>query len=228
MNKILIIAPHADDEILGCGGTIARLCKEGKEVYILIMTNGSIGAPELFSAEFMVSLRKEAIAAHKLLGVKETFFAEFPAPALNAFPECKLSTEISKVISNLSPDTVFIPHPGDMHQDHKAVYRSALVSMRPQSVHKVRQILIYETLSETNWGPMNEKPFVPNCFIDVSEHFDKKIESFTCFKSQLKQFPHTRSLEAIEALAKYRGATIGVARAEAFFVERLLILKDQV
>ena len=143
---------------------------------------------------------------------------------MNAYPEFKLSLEISKIINEIKPDTVFIPHPGDMHQDHKAVYRSALVAMRPQGVHKVRQILCYETLSETNWGPMNEKPFVPNCFIDVSESFTKKVEGMKCFESQIKQFPHSRSLEAIEALAKYRGATIGVERAEAFFVERILFI----
>lgn len=222
MEKVLVIAPHADDEVLGCGGTIAKYAKAGYEVYVLIMTNASIGAPELFTTDQVHGIRKEAILSHNLLGVKKTFFEDFPAPSLNAYPEYKLSIAISKVVNVIKPTIVFVPHPGDMHQDHKAIYRSALVALRPQGDIKVKRILCYETLSETDWTPMNEKPFVPNYFIDITNSFDDKISSMECFKSQLKDFPHSRSLEALEALAKYRGATIGVKRAEAFYVERIL------
>ncbi len=223
MNKVIVIAPHADDEIIGCGATIAKHIQQGDEVVVIIATNASLGAPELFSDNDIKHIRDEAIQAHKLLGVKETVFLDFPAPALNAFPEYKISIEIAKVFQKFCPTHLYLPHPGDIHQDHKAIYRAALVAARPQGKHKIAYIYCYETLSETEWTPMQEKPFVPNHFVDVTDVFHQKAAAMNCFQSQVKGFPHSRSLEAFEALAKYRGATVGVERAEAFIVERQII-----
>lgn len=220
MNRVIVIAPHPDDEIIGCGATMAKHIFQGDEVFVIVATNASIGAPELFTSENVKSTREEALAAHKLLGVKKTFFLEFPAPALNAFPEYKMSLDFSKLFQSIEPTHLYLPHPGDIHQDHKAIYRSALVAARPQGAHKISNIYCYETLSETEWTPMHEKPFVPNHFVDVTNVFHKKNEAMLCFNSQVKKFPHSRSLESFEALAKYRGSTIGVERAEAFIVER--------
>lgn len=220
MNKILVIAPHADDEIIGCGATIAKHISNGDKVFIIIATNASEGAPDLFSKDSIDLVRKEAIKAHKLLGVEKTFFLDFPAPALNSYPEYKISLKFNEVFKEVQPDTLYIPHPGDIHQDHKAIYRSSLVSARPQSSNCIKKIYCYETLSETEWAPFQEKPFVPNHFVDITKFFESKIEAFKCFQTQIKEFPHPRSLEAFEALAKFRGATVGVERAEAFIVER--------
>lgn len=224
MNKVIVVAPHADDEIIGCGATIAKHIKNGDEVIIVIATNASIGAPELFTVNQIEDIRKEALNAHKSLGVTETIFLDYPAPALNAFPEYKISVELSKIFSKFLPTYLYLPHPGDIHQDHKAIYRSALVAARPQGNSIISNIYCYETLSETEWTPMHEKPFVPNHFVDVSSVFDSKIKAMECFASQLKIFPHSRSIETFEALAKYRGATVGVARAEAFIVERQILM----
>ncbi len=223
MNKVIIISPHADDEIIGCGATIAKHIKQGDEVYIVITTNASIGAPELFSRESIEIVRNEALSAHELLGVKETIFLDFPAPALNAFPEFKISISLSKIFSRIKPNYLYIPHSGDIHQDHKATYRSSLVAARPQGEYSIKNIYCYETLSETEWTPMQESPFIPNHFVDVSDVFEKKVKAMECFKSQIKDFPHTRSIETFEALAKFRGATVGVKRAEAFIVERQIL-----
>lgn len=223
MNRIIVVAPHADDEIIGCGATIAKHIEQGDEVVIIIATNASMGASELFSKEDIQQVREEALEAHKLLGVKETVFLEFPAPALNAYPEYKISLELSKVFQRFCPTHLYLPHPGDIHQDHKAIYRASLVAARPQGADKINKIYCYETLSETEWTPMQERPFVPNHFIDVTSVFHKKEEAMKCFKSQIKTFPHSRSLETFEALAKYRGATVGVERAEAFVVERQIL-----
>ncbi|TDS65011.1 PIG-L deacetylase family protein [Myroides indicus] len=220
MNKIIVVAPHADDEIIGCGATIAKHIQQGDEVMVVIATNASIGAPELFSDIDVENTRGEAIQAHKSLGITKTLFLEFPAPALNAFPEYKISLELSNIFQSFCPTHLYLPHPGDIHQDHKAIYRAALVAARPQGNHKINNIYCYETLSETEWTPMQERPFIPNHFVDVTNVFYKKEEAMNCFKSQIKAFPHSRSLEAFEALAKFRGATIGVDRAEAFIVER--------
>jgi LmbE family N-acetylglucosaminyl deacetylase len=224
MNKVIVVAPHPDDEIIGCGATIAKHISEGDEVYIIVATNASIGAPELFTQDQVNSTRNEALVAHNVLGVTKTFFLDFPAPALNAHPEYKISLELSKIFNEIKPNYLYLPHPGDIHQDHKALYRSALVAARPQGTHKISNIYCYETLSETEWTPMQERPFVPNHFVDVSSVFAKKVQAMECFASQLKTFPHSRSIETFEALAKFRGSTVGVSRAEAFIVERQLIL----
>lgn len=221
MADILVIAPHADDEVLGCGATIAKHVLNNDSVTVLIGTNASIGAPELFKKEIVDVVRKEAKKAHKILGVSETIFFDFPAPALNAFPSYKISMKISEILEAGRFDTVYLPHPGDMHQDHEVIYRSGLVACRPQNGNSVKNIYCYETLSETEWSPMQgDYFFKPNRFVNVSECFEKKLEAMRCFRSQLREFPHSRSLEALEALAKYRGATVGVERAESFEVER--------
>jgi len=224
MNRVVVVAPHADDEIIGCGATIARHIKEGDEVTVIIATNASIGAPELYTMDQVESTRSEAIEAHQFLGVKDTIFMDFPAPALNAFPEFKISLEISKIFQEINPTHLYLPHPGDIHQDHKAIYRASLVAARPQGKNKISCIYCYETLSETEWTPMQERAFVPNHFVDVTDVFSKKAEAMKFFGSQIKEFPHSRSVETFEALAMYRGATVGVQRAEAFVVERQLIL----
>jgi LmbE family N-acetylglucosaminyl deacetylase len=224
MNKVIVVAPHADDDIIGCGATIAKHISNGDDVYVIIASNANIGAPELFNADDIARVRSEALNAHKFLGIKQTFFLDFPAPRLNAFPEYKISIEIGDILSELKPKTMYIPHPGDIHQDHKAIYRSALVAARPQGDYSIMNIYCYETLSETEWAPYQEKPFVPNHFVDVSNFFEKKLEAMMFFKSQIKEFPHTRSLEAFEALAKFRGATVGVNKAEAFIVERQVVI----
>ncbi|WP_298515408.1 PIG-L deacetylase family protein [uncultured Kordia sp.] len=221
-NKIIVVAPHADDEIIGCGGTIAKAISQGDEVYIIIATNANVGAPELFNEEAITKVRGEALKAHEYLGVTKTFFLDFPAPALNAFPEYKVSVALSKIFNEVQPNILYLPHPGDLHQDHKAVYRASLVAARPQGAYTIEQIYCYETLSETEWAPYQEKAFIPNMFNDISDFFEQKLEAMRFFKSQIKEFPHTRSTETFEALAKFRGATVGVKRAESFIVERII------
>lgn len=222
MKKILVIAPHADDEVLGCGATMAKACANGDEVYVLICTNASVGAPELFDVDSISQVRSEAVTAHKLLGVKDTFFLEFPAPVLDQYPRYKMSNEMVEIIKKTGVDTVYVPHRGDCHKDHAIIHDCAMVACRPLTNCAVKHIYAYETLSETEWGePISAEFFVPvkyNTF-DVEE-FQKKLDAMSCFKSQLYSFPGSRSLEAIEALAKYRGCTVSAVRAEAFEVLR--------
>ena len=224
MDKIIVIAPHPDDEVLGCGGTIARHCSEGDDVIVIIATNASIGAPELYNEADVSSVRNEAVNAHKLLGVTETIFLDFPAPALNSFPGYKISKTLSGIFEKHKPSFLYLPHPGDLHQDHNSIYRAALEAARPQGVDRIANIYCYETLSETEWAPkQGNNVFSPDHFVDVTAFFDKKLQAMCCFQSQLKDFPHSRSLEAVTALSAFRGATVGVSRAEAFEVERQIV-----
>lgn len=222
MSKLLIIAPHADDEVLGCGATISKAVSNGDEVYVLICTNASVGAPELFSTDIIKQIRAEAIEAHRMLGVKETFFLEFPAPVLDQYPRYKMSNDISAIIEKIGANTVYIPHRGDCHKDHAIIHDCAMVACRPLANCSVKHVYAYETLSETEWGePVAAVFFVPvkyNTF--TVEEFQNKLDAMSCFKSQLYPFPASRSLEAIEALAKYRGCTVSAVRAEAFEVLR--------
>ncbi len=222
MKRILVIAPHADDEILGCGATMAKAVANGDEVYVLICTNASVGAPELFSVEAVNNIREEAIIAHKKIGVKETFFLELPAPMLDQYPSYKITNEISPIIRKCNIDTLYIPHRGDCHKDHRVIHEAAMVACRPLANCTVKRVYAYETLSETEWGePIAADFFVPTKYNTFSEEeFALKLEAMDCFKSQLYPFPASRSLETIESLAKYRGACVSYVRAEAFEIIR--------
>ena len=221
MKKILIIAPHPDDEILGCGGTIAKYISQGKELYVAIVTNGHKGAPELFSKEGTDKVRLEAKQSHKYLGIKETFFLDFPVLKLASEPSYKLSMAIGSIIKKLNIDTLFIPHRGDIHEDHRITFESALVAARPIDGNPVKRIYAYETLSETEWAaPFGDDAFIPTVFENITEYIDIKKESFKFFTTQVKEYPHPRSLKIVEALSNIRGATVGVNNAEAFMLIR--------
>ena len=223
MSNILIIAPHADDEVLGCGGIIAKYTNLGFEVNIVIATNACKGAPELFSQSDIDAIREEAINAHKILGVKETVFLDLPAPALNAFPSYKISIELSKMVNKFQPRLVYLPHPGDLHLDHSAIYRAALVAVRPINNCSVKEVYCYETLSETDWSPkQGGEGFDPNCYEDISDYMQLKLDAMNCFKSQLKPGFSSRSLRSLKSLAEFRGGTISVEFGEAFELERLI------
>lgn len=221
MKNILIVAPHADDEILGCGGVIYRKIKEGNNVSILIVTRGT---PKLYSEERVLNVRKEAKESHKILGVNKTLFLDFHAPELDVTSSAEIARAISEVIISNKIDEMYIPHRGDIHSDHTVVANACFVAARPVNNCTVKAIYAYETLSETEWAPpFGDDAFIPTHFVDITDYFDFKLKAMECFKSQIKKFPNPRSLECIEALSKFRGATVGVNRAEAFMVIRTII-----
>lgn len=220
-NKVLVIAPHPDDEVLGCGGVMARHADEGAEVYVLVVTRG---APDIFPPEEEEEIRQELRAAHDILGVSSVHFLDFPAPKLDTIPGYKLADAISGVIRSLQPNIVYLPHRGDIHADHLAVYQATLVAARPINGCSVRQLLSYETLSETEWAsPFGDEAFIPNVFVDITNYLERKLKAMVCYRSQLKQPPHARSLQAIEALTKLRGATVSLPAAEAFMLVREIL-----
>ena len=212
--KILVYAPHNDDEVLGVGGTIAKMSDEGHEVYICEVTRG-------IKPENVERLRGEAKKAHEILGVKETFFLDLPVVHLKNLPVSELNKSFLEITKKVSPDIAFIPHKGDMHIDHYEVVMAAMVALRPVELPHLKAIYAYETLSETEWNiPSVDNMFVPNVWVDISGYIDKKKEAMKCYSSQLREFPHPRSLKAIEALSEYRGSTICKNNAEAFMLIR--------
>jgi LmbE family N-acetylglucosaminyl deacetylase len=212
--NLLVIATHPDDEVLGCGGTIARQASRGDRVDVAVVTRG---ATELFAEHQVKRLRKELEAAHAILGVAAVHFLDFPAPKLDLVPAHELADAINAHIAALRPDSVFLPHRGDLHSDHRIVFNATLVAARPIGEAIVRRLLSYETLSETEWSaPVAEDAFLPSVFVDISDYLEQKKEALAAYKSQIREFPHPRSLQAVEALARVRGSTVGAQAAEAF------------
>jgi LmbE family N-acetylglucosaminyl deacetylase len=218
IGRALVLAPHPDDEVLGCGGTIARIVAEGGEVQVAIVTRGQ---PPRFDAAQVEQVNAEAMAAHRALGVARTHFMDLPATELDQIATVDLNHRIAKVIALVEPDTLFVPFVGDLHFEHRLVFDAALVAARPRGASYPPRILAYETVSETNWsGPGMSPAFRPNVFIDIGNHLEAKLNAFECFRSQVMPFPDERSIEALRALGLVRGATVSRQAAEAFVLVR--------
>jgi len=218
----LVVATHPDDEVLGCGGVMARYAAAGESVHVLVVTRG---IPEMWTPDQVEETRAALQRTHDLLAVASTRFLDFPAPKMDMVPQCELAQTISGIVCELQPHTVYIPHHGDLHIDHRAVYLASLVATRPVQGSSVCRVLCYETLSETDWAPpRSDQAFVPTVYVDISEQLTRKLEALACYQSQLKPFPNPRSLEAVEALACLRGATVGVRAAEAFELVREVVV----
>ena len=219
-HKTLIIAPHPDDEVLGCGGIMKRYNAENKPVFVLIVTRGT---PKKYPDDRIAWGREQALQAHSVLGVKETFFFDYPAPELDTIPVSSIADSIAELISRLKIDRLFIPHRGDIHIDHSIVFNAALVAARPVGKYSVKLIYAYETLSETEWAPpYGDNAFIPDHFVNIGPYFQAKLDAMSCYSGQLRPFPNPRSLEAIDALARYRGATVGFEKAESFMTIRTI------
>ena len=212
--RIVVIAPHNDDEILGVGGTMAKYAKQGHEVIVCEVTAGDL-------EDEMVQLQKrEAIASHELMNVK-THFMDLPVVGLREMKTTELNAAFQRHMQELQPDIVFLPHKGDMHIDHRMTIEAAMVALRPVSLPNLKAIYAYETLSETDWNtPSVDNSFIPTLFVDITDEMETKLEAMKCHASQLCEYPHPRSLEALQALAMHRGSTVCRKYGEAFMVIR--------
>lgn len=222
--KILVFAPHPDDEVLGCGGVIAKYIDQGNEVKVCIVTSGR---RPIFDDSIAIkngwphTLYPEIKKSHDLLQIKETIFLQCPAADLESVPRYKLNGMIAEIIENEKPEIVYIPHFGDMQRDHAIVSEAVMVAVRPKGAHIVSKVYAYETLSETEWNiPHSCNTFIANTFVDISKYLQQKLRAMECYQSQLSNFPNARSLETVEALAKLRGSNMGFKAAEAFMLIR--------
>lgn len=220
MANVLVVAPHPDDEVLGCGGTIRKCALAGDRVTVAVVTKG---AP-LFPASQVRRVRTEARKAARRLGVAKLRFLDLPVTTLHLIPEHKLNGAFSKLIAETKPDWVFIPFPGDRHEDHRQVFDAMLVALRPDGRrHRPARIACYETVSETHWSaPGIEPAFDPNWHVDISATLLDKLAAMREYASQLQEGVPARALQAIEALARFRGSVVGVTAAEAFVIVREL------
>lgn len=216
--RVLVFAPHRDDEVLGVGGTIAKHVKNGDEVFVCEVTDVQ-NNPELLTI-----IKSEEKAAHCILGIKESYLLEIPVVELPNFSVIDRNRRFQKVVDEVKPNIAYIPHKGDMHEDHSVTAKSALVALRPLFNPQLSTIFAYETLSETEWNaPYVDNAFIPNVWNDISDVIDIKVEAMQCYQSQLQNAPHPRSIEIIKALAQYRGAIVGVKYAECFMALRQIM-----
>ena len=218
--NILVFAPHPDDEVLGCGGTMKKHILAGDNVFVCVVTRGTM---PLFPEESVLQVRSEHKEAMTQLGVKEVSYLDFPAVMLEEQHRYEVNKAIDDVVKKYKPEIVYMPHFGDMQKDHAIVSEAVMVAVRPRGNYCVKTVLAYETLSETEWNiPHAANMFIPNYFVDISDTLANKLEALNYFKSQISKFPNPRSLDAVTALAKLRGSSVGVLAAEAFALIRLV------
>ena len=188
-----------------------------------VLKGDSVYVCEMTSGPRCKLLQSEARKAHALIGVKDSLFLNLPVGKLRNMEQAEANARLAEVFSEIQPVVVYLPFIGDMHLDHRETIESAMVGLRPIHNPTVREIYMYETVSETGWNlPMPDRSFTPNVWVDVSETFQDKIRAMECYESQICRYPHPRSAEGIEALAKYRGSTIGVMYAESFMAVRVI------
>jgi LmbE family N-acetylglucosaminyl deacetylase len=214
----LVIAPHPDDEVLGCGGVLHQSAAEGARTGVLTV---AAHRPPLFTDDVHAQTIREARAAHAVLGVQWSRFLDHPAVFLDRAPTHEVNQQVLDAVRDFQPDVVLIPYP-DRHVDHRRLFDAAMVATRPVGPGRaIRMVAAYETLSETHWNaPHIEPGFVPSWVVDITTSVDRKLEAMACFASQVHAFPAPRSLDALRALALFRGSQAGFGYGEAFHVIR--------
>lgn len=221
-NKILIVAAHADDEILGCGGTIAKHTDAGDDAAVLFLTDG-VGARGQGDTDTQNPDLRDRAAEKALAIVGGSLLKRFNFPdnAIDSVPRIEVTQAVESVISTYQPNVVYTHHGGDLNVDHRRVLEAVMTACRPQPGSSVSQIYSFEVASSTGWqGETPFNPFVPNHYVEITEQLDRKLEALRAYQEEMRPFPHARSIEAAENLAKWRGSQVGVAAAEAFVVER--------
>lgn len=214
--RILVVAAHPDDETLGAGGTIAKFSKQGHEVTVLVVSGH---LPPLYERETYDITVRESEEAFAILGVVQSYFFEIPATMIG--PIYIINQKIGELVRNVEPHVVLCPYP-DRHIDHRVVFDSVMVATRPiGAARSIELLAAYETLSETHWNaPYIEPNFVPSWVVDITAHIEQKRQALQCYGSQMLPFPAPRSIEAVDALAKFRGTQAGFAFGEGFHIIR--------
>lgn len=216
--KNLILAAHPDDEVLGCGGTIARRVKEGEEFIVAIITDGALTR---YKKSMIRSLRNSAIECSRMLGVSKVIFKDMPNQMLDTIPITKVIQAIEAVISEVNPDTVYTHDKGDLNRDHAIIHEATLVAARPLPGAPVKTVLTYFTPSSSEYNDVDGgNIFIPNIFVDIKKSIDAKIRAFGCYKSEARPYPHPRSPEALKVYAKRWGIQSGIEYAEPFRLVR--------
>jgi LmbE family N-acetylglucosaminyl deacetylase len=213
--KILVIAAHPDDEVLGVGGTILKHIKEHDEVCVLIAT---VPYEPEWTKKYILEKQEQQKAVDAFLGIKKRYQLGLPTIKLNTIATGELNRKVGAVIDEIKPDVVYTHYEHDLNYDHTLIFNATLVGTRPP---KRSRVICYETLSESEW---NNKAFQPNIWVDIEPYIEKKIDAMRIYASEIKQYPHPRSPEGIRILAQKRGIEVALRYAEAFLLIRDVVL----
>lgn len=226
-NRTLVIAAHPDDEVLGCGGVMAKLRKRAAAVRVLFVGEGSscrFEAAERRSPECIATVARrveDARTALGRLGITEMTFLDNPCGRFDTVPLIDIGKSIEREIANFEPDTILTHALADVHNDHKIVFQATLQATRPGALNRVATILSYEVLSSSEWTFVDG--FLPNYFVPIADEIDAKLNAIAAYASEIKPFPFPRSAEAVRALAMLRGSQAGELYAEAFHIVRSIM-----
>lgn len=225
-DKVLVIVAHPDDEVLGMGGTIAKYISQGTEVAVLIVTDGSTSQykndPKLL--EIIENKKQETKNAMNILGVRKIYYGGMPDMKLDTTAHTEINASIESVIDEFQPTIVYTHFEGDVNRDHQCVYQSVLVACRPVPGQSIRELYSFSVPSATEWSPQNVKNiFYPNMYVDIEDEFaEKKYKAMACYVTELREFPHPRSVEALKVLDQAVGIQVGLKVAESFVVHRII------
>ena len=221
MKSILVVAAHPDDEVLGCGGYIANQVRSGGEVFVTFLSDGVTSRQGNLGLQEIESRRNAARLASKVLGVSEVSFGDYPDNKLDTAPLLEIIRTIETVVERVLPQTVLTHFGGDLNIDHRIVNQAVLTACRPAPKQGVKEVLFFEVPSSTEWQvPIEGEAFTPTWFEDISETLEIKTKALTVYEHELREWPHPRSVKAVEHLAHWRGASCGVDAAEAFVLGR--------
>jgi len=224
-NTVVVVAAHPDDEVLGCGGSLARFAAEGACVHILLLSDGESSRVDTDAIdEKILHRKKSAVNACETLGCTSVEVCSLPDNKLDTVPMLDIIQKVESYINVHKPRLVITHHGGDLNIDHQRVNQAVLTACRPQPNHPVQDLLFFETPSSTEWQhPVAGAVFAPNYFVDVSSFLKTKLKALKSYDTEMRDFPHPRSYRAIEALARWRGSTVGYEAAEAFVLGRKII-----
>jgi LmbE family N-acetylglucosaminyl deacetylase len=228
MKTALVVAAHPDDEVLGCGATIARLSHEGWKVHVLIVAEGATSRAEKrdieANSEELSVLAKCAEEANKILGAASVKLLSLPDNRMDSIDLLDIVKIVEEYILKYKPSLIFTHHAGDVNIDHKILHDAVIAACRPQPNHSVKELLFFEVPSSTEWRPASSGIyFTPNYFYDVSEHISKKMAALSAYQPEMRNFPYPRSVDAVNHLARWRGASVGCEAAEAFMLGRCIV-----
>jgi len=228
MPNILVVAAHPDDEVLGCGGTIAKHADAGDAVSVVILAEGltsraAVRDREAFSPG-LSDLAASAERANRILGVSSLKLHDFPDNRLDSVNLLDVVKVVESAIESCRPSILYTHHSGDVNIDHRRIHEAVVAACRATPGQPVRNLLYFEVASSTEWQTPGSAPaFTPHVFVNIESTLERKLAALDSYGSELRQFPHPRSLAAVEALARWRGASSGFAAAEAFVLGRSLI-----
>jgi N-acetylglucosamine malate deacetylase 1 len=221
MSAVLVVVAHADDEVLGCGGAIARHVAEGDQVHVAYMADGVGSRGGNFELE-VVKRNEARDRALEVLGVTGWHVHQFPDNKMDSVPLLNVVQPLERIMQEISPRIIYTHHYGDLNVDHRVTHQAVMTACRPQPGCSVREIYACEVMSNTEWAAPGSAPFLPNAYVDITPYWSVKRAALDAYELEMRQAPHSRSIIHIESLARHRGNCVGVEFAEAFMPIRLL------